>query len=109
MTLKFGDRNDEVKKLQSFLRLRIDGIFGRETEDAVKSWQSKNNLVADGIVGPKTRAAMKLDTFVVTNGMHIREHFLPKDQYVDNVSKKDWVFLHHTAGWHNPYGTIDGC
>lgn len=108
MTLKFGDRNDEVKKLQSFLRLRIDGIFGKETEDAVKSWQSKNNLVADGIVGPKTRAAMKFDTFVVTNGMHIREHFMPESQYVDTVTKKDWVFLHHTAGWHNPYGTIDG-
>ena len=40
--------------------------------------------------------------------MTIKEHWMPKSQYVDDITKKQWLFLHHTAGWHNPYGTING-
>jgi hypothetical protein len=108
MILKFGDRNDEVKKLQSFLKLRIDGIFGKDTENAVKSWQTAKGLISDGIVGPKTIKAMGLDTFVVTNTMHINEHFMPVNQYMDSKTDKHWLVLHHTAGWHSPIGTING-
>ena len=40
----------------------------------------------------------------------IVNYFLPKTQYVINEGKifpKEYIFLHHTAGWDNPFNTID--
>jgi len=34
-------------------------------------------------------------------------HYLPKGEYLAGPTNKEWVFLHHTAGWNNPYRTID--
>ena len=42
------------------------------------------------------------------NKIQIKEHFLDKSQYLVGSGKKDWIFLHHTAGWDNPFQTIDG-
>ena len=39
--------------------------------------------------------------------MEIKEHFLSPKQYFAGPTKKEWVFLHHTAGWDNPIQTID--
>ena len=38
--------------------LKVDGIFGRKTEDAVIAFQEANNLTSDGIVGAGTWAAL---------------------------------------------------
>jgi hypothetical protein len=35
------------------------------------------------------------------------EHFLPTGEYFTGPTTKKWVFLHHTAGWENPYKVID--
>lgn len=56
--LKRKDRNAQVAKIQRFLGISNDGIFGRGTEAAIKDWQRANGLVADGIVGPVTWAKM---------------------------------------------------
>lgn len=40
--------------IQRKLNIKIDGIFGKDTERAVKEFQRKNNLNVDGIVGPLT-------------------------------------------------------
>jgi len=113
MLLKVGSRGSEVKRLQEFLGITADGIFGKGTERKVKDWQSKNNLVADGIVGPSTWNAMGLATtdnseltYQTKNGLVVHRHFLPNDEYMVG-SNPDYVFLHHTAGWHNPFNTID--
>lgn len=53
-TLKFGSKGEDVKKLQSYLNLCVDGIFGKMTEESVKQFQKENGLVPDGIVGAKT-------------------------------------------------------
>lgn len=64
MTLRKGDKGDNVKTLQKklktleFLQGAVDGIFGPKTEEAVKKFQKKNNLVVDGIVGTKTLAVL---------------------------------------------------
>ncbi len=63
--LKFGDKGEDVKKLQEdlnmvlkgvqgFKRLNEDGIFGGETERAVMMFQKMYGLTVDGIVGPNT-------------------------------------------------------
>lgn len=63
--LKKGSTGEAVKQLQYFLTsisnfyedispVKIDGIFGTETENVVKDFQDAFNLQVDGIVGPKT-------------------------------------------------------
>lgn len=114
MILKIGSRGKEVKELQEFLEISNDGIFGKGTHEAVFNWQSKNGLLADGIVGPNTWDAMGLattdnseNTYITENGLIINKHYLPKGEYLDGPTKKEFIFLHHTAGWHKPYKTID--
>ena len=36
----------------------------------------------------------------------ISTKYLSKDQYLKGPTKKQWLFLHHTAGWQDPYNTI---
>ena len=113
MILKKGTRGKEVKQLQEYLEIGADGVFGPGTEAAVKKWQKENSLVADGIVGPKTLEAMGLATtdeseqvYTTDNCLIVNRHFLPKGEYLNGPSKKEYCFLHHTAGWNNPYKTV---
>jgi hypothetical protein len=116
MFLKVGSRGPEVKQLQEFLNIGNDGIFGKGTEAAVKSWQSDNRLEPDGIVGSKTWSAMGLDElsttdtsekFITIGNLEIEQYFLPKGEYKAGPTDKEYLFLHHTAGWHNPYRVVD--
>jgi putative chitinase len=58
MLLKKGSTGEDVKKLQSKLGLKPDGVFGAGTEMAVKGWQSSKGLTSDGIVGEGTWSKM---------------------------------------------------
>lgn len=49
---------DEIKKVQKFLGVEVDGLNGPKTTAAVKEWQKSHGLEDDGIVGAKTWAAM---------------------------------------------------
>jgi hypothetical protein len=117
MLLKKGSKGENVKIVQTFLGITADGDFGPKTDAAVKAWQKDNGLTADGIVGPKTWAAMGLDELATTDsaeridyqseGLEIEQYFLPKGEYLTGPTNKEYLFLHHTAGWHNPYKTVD--
>lgn len=56
---KIGSKGKLVKKLQENLnaqtdiKLEVDGVYGKATEDAVRRYQKKHNLGVDGIAGPK--------------------------------------------------------
>lgn len=113
MLVKKGSRGAEVKQIQSFLGLAADGIFGSDTEVAVKAWQAKNGLPADGVVGPKSWAKMQPTStdqsekfFETKEGLNIETYFLPKGEYKEGPVAKEYLFLHHTAGWHNPYNVV---
>jgi len=58
-TLKNGSVGPAVAEVQRMLGIKVDGFFGKATEDAVRRFQSKHGLDSDGEVGPKTWA--KLD------------------------------------------------
>ena len=126
MIIKKGSKGPEVKELQKALGVTADGIFGMHTEELLKAFQEKEGLAADGIAGPATFAALGiLDTDLGTKseapitsalytkkpyqaapGLEVVEYFMPKDEYLKGPVKPEWMFLHHTAGWHNPYNTI---
>lgn len=118
MIVKKGNKGDAVKAIQEKLGIVAGGIFDAPTEAAVKTFQRKNALEDDGIVGPITAAALgiNLEEFLTTDiqdktlstveGLLIQQFYLEKDQYLHGPTDKFYVFLHHTAGAHNPYATI---
>jgi hypothetical protein len=126
MIYKVGSRGEVVKGIQEAVGVKADGIFGKGTAEAVKVWQSKNGLPADGLVGPATLGKMGLtDTdnttlsetipdhlkfskkqFITKNGLDVVEYFMPKGEYNAGPINAEYVFIHHTAGWHNPYNCI---
>lgn len=119
MTLQLGSSGEIVKKLQKFLKIKSDGIFGPKTEYAVKKWQKENDLNSDGIVDDYILSMMGLSVvpdigFETTDISNLIEsyieidesHLLPEGEYIRSNLKKHWVFLHHTAGWHDPFKTI---
>lgn len=67
-TIRYGNRGNMVKFLQSYLNLygnalAVDGIFGSGTQNAVMKFQKDNSLAVDGIVGKNTwRTLMMQDS-----------------------------------------------
>jgi len=57
-TLRKGMEGKDVKRMQKFLGVEADGVFGFGTLTALKKWQNKNGLLPDGIAGPATLAKM---------------------------------------------------
>ena len=117
MLLKEGSRGQEVVELQQALGIDDDGVFGAGTRAAVESYQQKNGLIVDGIVGPQTLAAIREANVTTDNsekvyspyqGLLVNKYFLPKGEYREGPTQKEYLFLHHTAGWNNPYRTVDG-
>ena len=126
MIYKVGSRGEVVKDIQEVVGVAADGIFGKGTAEAVKAWQAKNGLPADGLVGPATLGKMELtdtdnsaseakvsdsltfskNTYTTVNGLEVVEFFMPKGEYKDGPINAEYIFLHHTAGWHNPYNCI---
>ena len=118
MVLKKGSKGEYVKELQKALAITADGIFGPGTEYSVKRFQVRNDLVADGIVGRKTWETLGIDTdtigkpqeseYVTEGGLTIDREYLDKDEYVRDYGEIEPLgfFIHHTAGWDNPYKTI---
>lgn len=113
MLLKLGSKGKEVEFIQYFLNIKVDGDFGPATETAVKAYQKSKNLKEDGIVGDNTWSIIKnlsTDsqelTYTTKNGLIINKFYLPKGEYLEGPTKKEYCFLHHTAGWNNPYNQV---
>ena len=53
-----GSKGQAVKRVQSKLGVKADGIFGRHTSQAVRDFQRRQQLAVDGIVGSKTFAKL---------------------------------------------------
>lgn len=113
MILRLGVKGKQVAMLQEYLSLKVDGDFGPKTELAVKQWQKVHGLKTDGIVGPKTWDAMGLastDMSEIYNNnrdIEIAPYFLPPGEFKVGPTKKEYLFLHHTAGWDDPFNQVD--
>jgi peptidoglycan hydrolase-like protein with peptidoglycan-binding domain len=70
LSLSEGSEGNQVERLQRALgNVKVDGIFGPETEAAVRSFQSSAGLSADGIVGPATSSALSMGSSTLTAGV----------------------------------------
>jgi peptidoglycan hydrolase-like protein with peptidoglycan-binding domain len=60
IVLSSGSEGRQVQLLQKALGgVKVDGVFGEETEAAVRSFQASRGLSVDGVVGPQTSAALR--------------------------------------------------
>lgn len=60
IVLSYGSEGRQVQLLQQALGgVKVDGVFGPETEAAVRSFQERSGLTVDGVVGPLTSAALR--------------------------------------------------
>ncbi len=60
IVLSYESEGRQVQLLQQALGgIKVDGIFGPETEAAVRSFQASRGLTVDGVVGPLTSAALR--------------------------------------------------
>ncbi len=57
-TVRYGDTNETVGKIQGQLGIPQDNIYGPQTEQSVRKFQENNNLQVDGIAGPATQKAL---------------------------------------------------
>lgn len=108
--IKLGDTGEDVKKIQQVLNLKADGHFGPMTLKMVKAFQASRGLIDDGVVGPITQAAMfgpenELDSEITE--MPYDTVIMADDEYFLGPHQPEYIFYHHTAGWHNPYQTVN--
>src|ERR1035437_8371397 len=60
IVLSSGSEGRQVHLLQAALgAIKVDGVFGPETEEAVRSFQASKGLTVDGVAGPLTNAALR--------------------------------------------------
>jgi N-acetyl-anhydromuramyl-L-alanine amidase AmpD len=129
--LKLGSQGLEVKALQVYLnsmgfRVAESGpgspgfeteTFGKLTEAALIRFQTSKNIRPTGIVGPQTRAAMgfldaddqyqeKNKNWYAENNIKIAH--LPRGEYIDKQTRKEYLFYHHTGGWEIAENVIHG-
>lgn len=104
--LKKGMVGDDIKMLQQFLKIAVDGAFGIQTENAVKKWQAENGLVADGIVGVKTWTKIS-DFKAVAEGII----YNPLKVHITNSPNRpiEYIAIHYTAGASSKQGSARNC
>lgn len=112
---------------------KIDGNFGQNTLVSVTNFQRGVGIKADGVVGPQTwsqitnynnnkievvepqesRPAPIVDipfkiSYIGEDSLTIYDCFLEENEYYKTETKKDTIWLHHTAGGSRPDWTIGG-
>ena len=52
--LSVGSRGEQVRRVQSIMKLKPDGVFSQQMRRAVREFQQRHGLPVDGMVGAKT-------------------------------------------------------
>ncbi|ABB15012.1 peptidoglycan recognition protein family protein [Carboxydothermus hydrogenoformans] len=107
MLIKLGDKGSQVIEVQKmlkqlgFLKDKVDGVFGANTEAAVKSFQRTKQIAIDGIVGPVTYNLLRKDFSLKTAAITSIPVIKPAPVKITGLPLKksnvDYIVLHHTA------------
>ncbi len=116
----FGSGTESsVKKFQKDNGLIADGIVGSKTYETLANKTLGNSF--DNIIDVDTDRTYfddsedtddklnYLGSYKTEDGLEIDRAYLDGDEYVKDYGKiqPENFFIHHTAGWNNPYNTIN--
>lgn len=126
--LKLNMRGEDVGFLQTklkefgFFKEAIDNNFGQNTLLSVTNFQRSVGLKDDGVVGTLTfgkllaydKPVLEIDaipykiSYIGSDGLKIYDCLLEDNEYIKEETKKETIWLHHTAGGSRPDWTIGG-
>jgi peptidoglycan hydrolase-like protein with peptidoglycan-binding domain len=85
IVLTTGSTGRQVRLLQQALHIKVDGIYGPETEMAVRTFQASRNLTVDNIVGPKTKVALADGEPAVIASNKVHEEVTGETEVISDV------------------------
>ncbi len=106
----------DIKKIQKYIGLNPTGNFDNITIAGLKSYQSR--LALPSVEQAIERILQESDIVIddsdinISTDLHetlspmIETNFLNPDQYFKGPTKKEYLFLHHTAGWDDPHKVV---
>ena len=103
----------KTSEFQKLIGLPVTGVADPITEAAWRNYCLKNNLTGQLISEAAYTEEEDASTgFLTTDyrdklNIRINNYFLKKGQYLSGCKQKEYVFLHFTAGWDNPYRVVD--
>lgn len=107
--IELGSTGNQVIVLQKLLskaghNLLITGTFDASTDNIIKNFQRNQGLGVDGVVGKNTWKAVLNRHYDLKLGA--KNKFLEADEFRSSYFPKNTIYLHHTAGGHNPRSVI---
>lgn len=110
--------DSNIIEAQRALKLPQTGILDELTQAGIRNLQLNNNIIAHGELDQPTLRLLNLSDDTITTDLMenvkfqndlplFNNYFLPKLEFVDVETPKKYIFLHHTAGWDNPYEVVD--
>lgn len=75
-----------------------------QTEPVNKNYLESNNT--NNTILNNSSDTPEVSYYFTPNNLKINRYFLPSSEYFSKSEPK-YIFLHHTAGWNNPYKVID--
>ena len=116
----FGSGTEsDVKKFQSSKGLIADGIVGPKTYETLVNetmgvnFDNNQDIDTDRTdfddSDDRDDKLNYLGSYTTEDGLEIDKAYLDGDEYVKDYGKiePNNFFIHHTAGWNNPYNTIN--
>lgn len=123
----------DICLVQNILQIEETGILDELTKAAIKNFQYTLGIPATGELTDDTynklilrsntqnsakentdkiidHPSLNLDatTDLAESALKINTKYLDSDQYyADKQTKIEYIFLHHTAGWNNPYSVVE--
>ena len=94
--LRRGSKGTDVRRLQEFLGIKVDGDFGPQTESAVRSYQRSRGLKVDGVVGPQTWGSL------YSGESAVRSTSRSSSSSSSSGSSSDAMFVGGSSGWVMP-------
>lgn len=102
----------DIKQIQELLHLQPTGVLDELTQAAIRNYQLINDLPVTDDIDDVTLNTLLGDDNLSSDlaeqfNASITNYYLPKNEYMQGPTNKEYIFLHHTAGWNNPYRVVD--